>query len=110
MAGIFIFTSSPSSDGALGGLVELGVKESNTGNSKIWPILKNAIQQSSTCSCDPLCSIQEPEKTQQEVGAACHACCILPETCCERMNFLLDRDMIHHTLRSKDGFLRELWS
>ena len=110
MAGVFIFTSSPSSDGALGGLVELGVKELNTGNSKIWPILKNAIQQSSTCSCDPLCSIQEPEKTQQEIGAACHACCILPETCCERMNFLLDREMIHHTLHNKDGFLRELWS
>jgi len=103
MAGIFIYTSSPSSDGALGGLVEIGsgIQTEN----KLWGILSDAVYRSSLCSCDPLCSMQESEKTQQLIGASCHACTILPETCCENMNTLLDREMVDHTLRADIGFL-----
>ena len=108
MAGIFIFTASPSSDGALGGLTEIG-RQNADGTSNIWSLLEDAVDYSSNCSCDPLCSMQEPEKTQQETGAACHACMLLPETCCERMNFLLDRYMVSHTLLpNRDGFLRDI--
>ena len=102
MAGILIYTSSPSSDGALGGLVELGRRTEN----KIWDVLKDAVYQSTLCSCDPLCSMQEAEKTQQLVGASCHACTLLPETCCENMNGLLDRELVDHTLRSDSGFIK----
>ena len=108
MAGIFIFTASPSSDGALGGLTEIG-RQNLDGTSNIWSLLEGAVDYSSDCSCDPLCSMQEPEKTQQETGAACHACMLLPETCCENMNFLLDRYMVSHTLQPQhDGFLKDI--
>ena len=103
MAGIFIYTASASSDGALGGLVELGRKNEN----KLWALIENAKNISNICSCDPLCSIQPLEKIQGFNGAACHACTILPETSCEKMNQLLDRDMIDNTFRDeKIGFLK----
>ena len=102
MAGIFIYTSSSSSDGALGGLVELGRKNEN----KLWNVLESAVQESRTCSCDPLCSLQESGKNPQMIGAACHACTLLPETCCENMNSLLDRELIDRTLRDDTGFLK----
>ena len=102
MAGIFIYTSSPSSDGALGGLVELGRKNEN----RLWDILEDAVFESRSCSCDPLCSLQESGKNPQLIGAACHACTLLPETCCENMNSLLDREMIDRTLRADSGFLK----
>ena len=100
MAGIFIYTSSASSDGSLGGLVDIARK----GESKIGYVLDNAVHASASCSCDPLCSMQEPEEKQGYVGAACHACELLPETCCENMNMLLDRGMIYRTLRDDIGF------
>lgn len=102
MAGIFIYTSSPSSDGALGGLVELGRKNEN----KLWAVLEHSVLQSTSCSSDPLCSMQESGKTQQFIGASCHACILLPETCCENMNSLLDREMIDHTLKADIGFIK----
>ena len=100
MAGIFIYTSSASSDGSLGGLVDIARK----GESRIEYVLDNAVQESGSCSCDPLCSMQEPEEKQGYVGAACHACELLPETCCENMNMMLDREMIYRTLRDNIGF------
>lgn len=102
MGGIFIYTSSPSSDGALGGLVELGRKNEN----KIWDVLEDAVLQSTLCSCDPLCSMQETEKIPHLLGASCHACTLLPETCCENMNSLLDRELVDHTLRADTGFIK----
>ena len=101
MAGILIYTSSPSSDGALGGLVELGRRT----EIKIWDVLDDAVHQSTLCSCDPLCSMQEAEKTQQLIGASCHACTLLPETCCENMNSLLDRELVDYTLKSDIGYI-----
>ena len=102
MAGILIYTYSPSSDGALGGLVELG---GNNGGM-IWNGLEDAILQSTLCSCDPLCSMQEIERMPRFAGASCHACALLPETCCESMNSLLDRELVDHTLRADTGFMR----
>jgi hypothetical protein len=103
MAGIFIYTASASSDGALGGLVELGRKKQN----KLWTLIEATKKTSNICSSDPLCSIQPLEKIQGFNGAACHACTILPETSCEKMNQLLDRDMIDNTFRDENiGFLK----
>ena len=102
MAGILIYTSSPSSDGALGGLADLGRKSDN----RIWHILENAVRQTTQCSCDPFCSMQEAEKTPNLIGASCHACTLLPETSCESVNNLLDREMVSRTLKSDIGFVR----
>ena len=63
MAGILIFTSSPSSDGTLGGLAEQG--------SNFDQILQRAVDRSKNCSSDPLCSSRRPGGTAGN-GAACH--------------------------------------
>ncbi|MDA7990361.1 MAG: DUF1998 domain-containing protein [Gammaproteobacteria bacterium] len=105
MAGILIFTASSSSDGALGGLTALGDKN----DARIWNILGSTIDQSTVCSNDPLCSMRAVEKTTEQIGAACHACALLPETCCETMNMFLDRELIKHTLSDKNtGFLSHI--
>ena len=102
MAGMLIYTYSPSSDGSLGGLVELG----RNNGGMIWNTLEDAILQSTLCSCDPLCSMQDVERMPRLAGASCHACALLPETCCESMNGLLDRELVDHTLRADTGFMR----
>ena len=101
-AGILIYTASPSSDGALGGLTELGRKNKN----KIWNALRNALWQMTSCSYDPLCSMSEPEKTSNNLGAACQGCVLLPETCCENMNGLLDRELTVRTMKTDIGFFK----
>ncbi|ABK78246.1 conserved hypothetical protein [Cenarchaeum symbiosum A] len=106
MAGILIYTASSSSDGSLGGLTGLGNRNSN----RIWRILEDGLDGSATCSCDPLCSMQEAKKMPRMVGAACHACTLLPETCCESMNNLLDRELVVKTLRSDEAGFFKKWT
>ena len=99
MAGILIFTASPSSDGSLGGLVEQGRPK------RIEQILMRALSKSITCSYDPLCSLNRPDRKTTRHGAACHACLFLPETSCESMNEFLDRSMVCRTIEGSDrGF------
>jgi hypothetical protein len=85
MAGILIYTSSSDSDGSLGGLVRQG--ESDLLESTI----RNALQEASWCSSDPLCIESEAQGFNSLNYAACHACMLLPETSCEARNCLLDR-------------------
>lgn len=88
MNGILIYTSSGDSEGSLGGLVRQG-KEHFLGK-----LIKDAIEDAKWCSSDPVCSDigqssgQGPDNIN---GSACHNCCIVPETCCEEFNTLLDR-------------------
>ena len=105
MNGILIYTSSGDSEGSLGGLVRQG-KASNLGQ-----LINSAIVESEWCSADPVCSDigsnigQGPENVN---GAACHNCCILPETSCEEFNMLLDRTTVVGTLANKDlGFFTQ---
>jgi len=97
MAGILIYTSSPSSDGSLGGLVEQGKKP------KFNIILQKALRKSRLCSMEPLCSFASLGTGNKSNGSACHACLYLPETSCESMNNLLDRAFIQNTLSSEIG-------
>lgn len=97
MAGILIYTSSPSSDGSLGGLVEQGKKP------KFNTILQKALIKSKLCSMDPLCSFARLGTGGRTNGSACHACLYLPETSCESMNNLLDRAFVQKTLSSEIG-------
>lgn len=97
MSGILIYTSSPSSDGSLGGLVEQGKKP------KFNIILQKALKKSRLCSMEPLCSFASIGTGNKSNGSACHACLYLPETSCESMNNLLDRAFIQSTLSSEIG-------
>lgn len=97
MAGLLIFTSTPDSDGSLGGLVRQvrflknpdGSERDNFGR-----LLTEVMELARTCSSDPLCREHDPRRTERLNGAACHACAMVSETSCEFGNRLLDRGML----------------
>lgn len=104
--GILIYTSSPSSEGSLGGVVRLG-------EIKVFDeLIENTIKRSSICSRDPLCMEMNPVVIRdggilsdiQISGSSCYSCTLLPETCCQNFNNLLDRWMLRDP---EDGFFRE---
>ena len=85
-AGVLIETTASGSDGTLGGLVDL----SNT--DKFEQIMTSALQEMKRCSSDPVCARRIPKDPEDFLhGAACHCCCMLSETSCERANRFLDR-------------------
>lgn len=88
MAGVLIYTASGDSEGSLGGLVRQG----KTGN--LEAIVHNSIENARWCSSDPLCIDSKGQGPNSCNLAACHNCALLPETCCEESNTLLDRGML----------------
>ena len=103
MAGIFIYTASGDSEGTLGGLVRQG-------RSDTFPrILRKAVANAKTCSNDPVCIMSRGQGNDSLNLAACHACALLPETCCEERNVLLDRGVIVGTYDDpKIGFWSDI--
>lgn len=103
MAGILIYTASGDSEGTLGGLVRQGKPDA-------FPkILRKAINNAKTCSNDPVCIMSHGQGKDSLNLAACHACALLPETCCEERNVFLDRGMIIGTFEDKSlGFWSDL--
>ena len=103
MAAILLYTSSSDSDGSLGGLVRKGLPDS------MENLFRNLLQEASWCSSDPIC-INSPAQGMDSLNlAACHACTLLPETCCERRNCLLDRAAVVGKLNDRGrGFLSAL--
>ncbi len=99
MAGLFIYTASGDSEGTLGGLVRQGHPDT-------FPrIFKKAIIGAKTCSNDPVCILSHGQGRESLSLAACHACALLPETCCEERNSFLDRGLIIGTFHEHDlGF------
>ncbi len=99
MAGIFIYTASGDSEGTLGGLVRQG-------RADVFPrVLKKAIAAAKTCSNDPVCIMSRGQGRESLNLAMCHACGLLPETCCEERNAFLDRGMIIGTYENPEiGF------
>lgn len=93
---IMLYTSSPSSDGSLGGLVRQG------NANRFHTLLESAVDRSKHCSRDPLCIEEDPIEKKTEGypahtrlnGSACYACSLLPETSCEESNRLLDRKLL----------------
>ena len=93
MAAILIYTATPDSEGTLGGLVELARPDD------LGPTLKRALEEARLCANDPLCASRRPSDADSHLnGAACHACLLLPETCCEFENHFLDRAIVVPTL------------
>jgi len=88
MAGLLIHTGSPDSEGTLGGLVRQGKK------SRIEDTFISAIKEMAWCSSDPVCIHGTATLSTPMNGAACHACLLVPETCCQHFNQLLDRALL----------------
>jgi hypothetical protein len=103
MAGIFIYTASGDSEGTLGGLVRQGRPDA-------FPrIFRKAVVNAQTCSNDPVCILSHGQGRESLNLAACHACALLPETCCEERNGFLDRGLIVGTYEDKGiGFYNKL--
>lgn len=102
MAGILIYTASGDSEGTLGGLVRQGRPDA-------FPrIFKKALKSAETCSNDPICITSRGQGRDSLNLAACHACALLPETCCEERNSFLDRAMVMGTFEDNQmGFWSE---
>jgi hypothetical protein len=73
--------------------------------------LRRAADSSLLCSNDPICAQHDPagpEEGRRREGAACHACLLIAEPSCERMNHDLDRSLVVPTVEgSAAAFLRE---
>lgn len=84
-AGILIYTATADSAGSLGGLAALSDRHRFAG------MLRSAIDRAQWCTSDPVCIESGPSGVNGMNLCACHACLLLPETSCERMNLMLDR-------------------
>jgi hypothetical protein len=88
-AAILLATTTPGSEGTLGGLVEQG--------RHLGEHLRSALELGRLCSNDPVCASHSPADDHAErylEGAACHGCLYLAEVSCERMNRMLDRALV----------------
>ena len=93
--GILLYTASSSSEGTLGGLVEVG--------KNIEHHLHLALDRGRLCSNDPVCAQHQPQSEAEERflhGAACHGCLLIAESSCERRNEFLDRALVIPTLEA----------
>lgn len=86
--GVFIYTTSSDVEGTLGGLVRQGEPD------LLLSLIVRALQQAAWCPNDPVCIESEPQSIDGLNLAACHACCLAPETSCESQNLLLDRALV----------------
>jgi hypothetical protein len=88
MNGVLIYTASGDSEGSLGGLVRQGKP------GFLEAMLRSAIENAKWCSSDPICIDSGGQGPDNCNLAACHNCALLPETCCEQSNRLLDRALL----------------
>ena len=99
MYGVLLYTASGDSEGSLGGLVQQGEP------GKIEDTILDAVRNAQWCTSDPVCIQSHGQGPESCNLAACHNCALLPETCCENGNRLLDRALIVGTLEDPDvGF------
>ncbi|MFB7899525.1 DrmB family protein [Streptomyces xiamenensis] len=87
-AGVFIYTAAGDAEGTLGGLVRQGQPP------HLAETLIRLLESAQWCSQDPLCADSTGRSLANLNRAACHACTLLPETCCEIDNSLLDRTLL----------------
>ena len=99
MCGVLIYTASGDAEGSLGGLVRQGLPD------RIEDTILAAIMGAKWCSSDPVCIQSLGQGPDSCNLSACHNCALLPETCCENGNRLLDRALIVGTLETSNiGF------
>lgn len=103
MQGILIYTASGDSEGTMGGLVRQGRP------GRLEATIRSALNNAAWCSSDPVCIESRGQGSDNANLAACHGCCLLPETSCEEGNRLLDRALLVGTPETPDvGFFRSL--
>lgn len=103
MQGILIYTASGDSEGTMGGLVRQGKP------GRLESTLRRALQRAAWCSSDPVCIESKGQGSDNANLAACHGCCLLPETSCEEGNRLLDRALLVGTPEASNlAFFRTL--
>jgi hypothetical protein len=103
MCGVLIYTASGDSEGSMGGLVR------QASQGLFENIVIRAIQKADWCSSDPICIESHGQGAENCNLAACHSCCLLPETSCEEGNRLLDRALLVGTPGEPDiGFFSAL--
>ncbi|MBP1042386.1 DUF1998 domain-containing protein [Vagococcus sp. BWB3-3] len=103
MYGVLIYTSSSDSEGTLGGLVKQGLPK------KFFATIDAAIEKAKWCSFDPVCIESVGQGRNSLNAGACHACSLISETSCEKMNVFLDRSMLIGTLDNPEwGFFGEV--
>jgi hypothetical protein len=93
--GILLYTGTSDAEGTLGGLVQAG--------GKIGRYLRLAMELGRLCANDPVCAQRSPDSQhndQSSLGAACHGCLLISETCCERRNEYLDRALVIATVQN----------
>ncbi|MFE4057108.1 DrmB family protein [Streptomyces sp. NPDC059096] len=100
-AGVFIYTAAGDAEGTLGGLVRQGQPPN------LVETLIRLLESAQWCSQDPLCADSTGRSLANLNRAACHACTLLPETCCEVDNSLLDRTLLIGD-GEVPGFFREV--
>ncbi|MYU56348.1 MULTISPECIES: DUF1998 domain-containing protein [Streptomyces] len=100
-AGVFIYTAAGDAEGTLGGLVRQGLPPN------LVETLIRLLESAQWCSQDPLCADSTGRSLANLNRAACHACTLLPETCCEIGNSLLDRTLLIGD-GEVPGFFREV--
>jgi len=107
MAGVLIYTAAGDAEGTMGGLVRMGKP------GYLEPAILAALRSALWCSADPVCmeigtqSGQGPDSCNL---AACHNCCLVPETACEEFNRFLDRAVVVGSVENRgmgffDGIL-----
>lgn len=90
---ILIYTSTAGGQGTLGGLSNMA--------HRMQDMLDRAVASLRLCSNDPVCAEHKPGQDFDDrslLGAACHACLLLPETSCEARNTRLDRTLLVDTV------------
>ena len=89
MAGLLLYTAAGDADGTLGGLVSQGRA------GRLETIFAGTMEESRWCASDPICGESSGQGPDSMNLAACHACCLLPETSCEFQNRFLDRNEVN---------------
>jgi hypothetical protein len=103
MQGILIYTVSGDSEGTMGGLV----RQAKAG--RLEATLRRALDNAAWCSSDPVCIESKGQGSDSANLAACHGCCLVPETSCEEGNRLLDRALLVGTPENSElGFFQAL--
>lgn len=103
MCGVLIYTASGDSEGSLGGLVRQGE------HGRLEDTILAALHNAEWCSSDPICIQSLGQGPDSCNLAACHNCALLPETCCECGNRLLDRGVVVGLLDNTElGYFSEL--
>jgi hypothetical protein len=98
--GILIYTTSSGAQGTLGGLTAAA--------ERVPTLVATALDRLSLCSNDPVCADHDPSVAGDErslLGAACHACLLVPETSCEARNSFLDRALLGATVAETEAGL-----